>query len=291
MGTYTADDFRTGTAAAAAGGITTVVDWAIQEPGESLFATLEKWDKKAAGKTVIGLQLPRGADRFEPQRARRDQRRREERHCQLQVLRAYKGTPLMQTDSNLFRIMRRVRDTGALFCVHAENGDIIDVLVREYVAQGRLAPIYHATRGPPRSGRGDRARHRARRDRAVPPASWCTSRRRGAAEVREARDAACRSTPRRARTISRFTTRSWSDRLRGRQVRVLAAAAAAGQHAAPLERAPRGESARDSSDHCASTGRSRRSWAVTASRTSPKRHGGDRDDDPRWSSRGCAAVG
>ena len=52
MGTYTANDFRTGTAAAA-GGITTVVDWAIQEPGESLFATLEKWDKKAAGKTVI----------------------------------------------------------------------------------------------------------------------------------------------------------------------------------------------------------------------------------------------
>ena len=53
MGTFTADDFRTGTAAAAAGGITTVVDWAIQEPGESLFTTLEKWDRKAAGKPVI----------------------------------------------------------------------------------------------------------------------------------------------------------------------------------------------------------------------------------------------
>ena len=149
MGTYTADDFRTGTAAAAAGGITTVVDWAIQEPGESLFATLEKWDKKAAGKTVIDYSFH--VVLTDLSRNALDEINDVVRNGigSFKCFMAYKGTPLMQTDSNLFRIMQRVRDAGALFCVHAENGDIIDVLVREYVAQGRLAPIYHADTRPP----------------------------------------------------------------------------------------------------------------------------------------------
>ena len=149
MGTYTADDFRTGTAAAAAGGITTVVDWAIQEPGESLFTTLETWDRKAAGKAVIDYgfhvvltDLSRHAlDEIRDVVANGI--------ASFKCFMAYKGTPLMQTDSNLFRIMQRVRDAGALFCVHAENGDIIDVLIQQYVAQGKLLPMYHAHSRPP----------------------------------------------------------------------------------------------------------------------------------------------
>jgi len=149
MGTVTADDFKTGTAAAAAGGITTVVDWAIQEPGESLFTALEKWEGKAAGKTMIDYSFH--IVLTDLSRHALDEIREVAKNgiASFKCFMAYKGTPLMQTDSNLFRIMQRVRDVGALFCVHAENGDIIDVLVQQYVAEGKLSPMYHAHTRPP----------------------------------------------------------------------------------------------------------------------------------------------
>jgi dihydropyrimidinase len=149
MGTYTADDFRTGTSAAAAGGVTTVVDWCIQQPGESLFTALETWDRKAAGKAVIDYSFH--VVLTDISRHALDEIRDVVRNgiASFKCFMAYKGTPLMQTDGNLFRIMQRVRDAGALFCVHAENGDIIDVLVQQYVAEGKLAPMYHAHTRPP----------------------------------------------------------------------------------------------------------------------------------------------
>ncbi len=189
MGTFTADDFKTGTAAAAAGGVTTIVDWAIQEPGESLFTTLEKWDKKAAGKAVIDYSYH--VVLTDISKNALDEIRDVVKNgiSSFKCFMAYKGTPLMQSDSNLFRIMQRVRDAGALFCVHAENGDVIDVLIQQYVAEGKIEPMYHAHTRPPEAEAEATARAIALAEMAHTPLLMVhLSAKEALQKVREARD-------------------------------------------------------------------------------------------------------
>jgi len=148
MGSFSSDDFETGTIAAAFGGTTSFVDFAIQGKRMSLKGTLDAWMKKAKKKAVIDYgfhvaitdlndkvmaEIPEmvamGVPSFK---------------CFL----AYKGS-LMIDDGALYRILQETKKAGALVMIHAENGDVLDILINDLLAQGKTEPKYHALSRPP----------------------------------------------------------------------------------------------------------------------------------------------
>jgi dihydropyrimidinase len=148
-GTVTIDDVESGQTSAAFGGTTTHVDFIIQPQGTSFGDALEEWRGKANGKQVIDMgyhmavtDLKEGGT-LEELASLPDQG-----ITSYKLFMAYKGA-LMVDDETLFRTMEVAAKTGALVMVHAENGDAIDVLVKEALAQGRTDPKYHALTRPP----------------------------------------------------------------------------------------------------------------------------------------------
>ncbi len=148
-GTVTADDFRTGTIAAAFGGTTTIVDFALHQKGDTLSNSLRTWHRKAEGKAAIdyAFHMMIGDMRDEvmqeiPQIVER------EGVSSFKLFMAYKNN-LQVDDETLFRVLRMAARVGALVQVHAENGDVIEVLVKEALANGQTEPKYHALTRPP----------------------------------------------------------------------------------------------------------------------------------------------
>ena len=148
-GTVTADDFRTGTIAAAFGGTTTVVDFALHQKGDTLANSLRTWHRKAEGKAAIdyAFHMMIGDMRDEvmqeiPQIVER------EGVSSFKLFMAYKNN-LQVDDETLFRVLRMAAQVGALVQVHAENGDVIEVLVKEALKNGQTEPKYHALTRPP----------------------------------------------------------------------------------------------------------------------------------------------
>ena len=148
-GTVTVDDFESGQASAAFGGTTCHVDFVIQAKGQSFAEALEDWHAKREGKALIDngfhmavTDLAEGGS-LEELAALPDQG-----VTSYKLFMAYKGA-LMVDDETLFRTMQVAADTGALVMVHAENGDTIDVLVKQALAEGKTAPHYHALTRPP----------------------------------------------------------------------------------------------------------------------------------------------
>jgi dihydropyrimidinase len=146
-GTTSADDFETGTRAAAIGGTTTIVDFAIQARGMKMRTALDTWWGKAEGKACIdyGLHMivtDLGSSGLEDM----DDMVREG-VASFKLFMAYPNV-LMVDDATIFRALRQTARNGALICMHAENGSVIDVIVREALAEGKTAPIYHALTRP-----------------------------------------------------------------------------------------------------------------------------------------------
>jgi len=148
-GTVTIDDVESGQTSAAFGGTTTHVDFIIQPQGSSFADALEEWRGKANGKQVIDMgyhmavtDLNEGGT-LEELASLPDQG-----ITSYKLFMAYKGA-LMVDDETLFKTMQVAADTGALVMVHAENGDAIDVLVKEALAAGHTEPKYHALTRPP----------------------------------------------------------------------------------------------------------------------------------------------
>lgn len=146
-GTYSSDDFETGTRAAAIGGTTTIVDFAIQSRGTKMRTALDTWWGKAEGKACIdyGLHMivtDLGASGLEDMDAMVG-----EGVASFKLFMAYPGV-LMVDDATIFRALRQTAKNGALVCMHAENGSVIDVLVQEALAEGKRAPVYHALTRP-----------------------------------------------------------------------------------------------------------------------------------------------
>jgi dihydropyrimidinase len=148
-GTVTIDDVESGQTSAAFGGTTTHVDFIIQAQGSSFADALEEWRGKANGKQVIDMgyhmavtDLKEGGT-LEELASLPDQG-----ITSYKLFMAYKGA-LMVDDETLFKTMQVAADTGALVMVHAENGDAIDVLVKEALAAGHTEPKYHALTRPP----------------------------------------------------------------------------------------------------------------------------------------------
>lgn len=145
-GSFCSDDFGTGTRAAAFGGTTTCVDFALQDYGESLRQGLDRWfEKGQKAQTDFGLHMI--------VREVNDQVLKEmdqlvgEGITSFKLFMAYPGV-FMLDDAAIFRAMQRAADSGALIMMHAENGGPIDVLVRQHLAEGKTDPVYHGLTRP-----------------------------------------------------------------------------------------------------------------------------------------------
>jgi dihydropyrimidinase len=148
-GTVTIDDVTSGQTAAAFGGTTCHVDFVIQPPGLSFASALDDWRSKADGKQVIDMGYHMAVtDLKEGGSLEELARLPEQGVTSYKLFMAYKGA-LMVDDETLFRTMEVAAETGALVMVHAENGDAIDVLVKQALAAGNTAPHYHALTRPP----------------------------------------------------------------------------------------------------------------------------------------------
>jgi dihydropyrimidinase len=147
-GTVTADDFETGTKAAAFGGTTTVIDFCLTNKGIPLRQSVQTWHEKAAGKAVIdyGFHLMIGEINDEVL-AELPKMILEEGITSLKVFMAYKNV-FQADDGTLFRTLLEAKRHGALVMVHAENGDVIDYLIKQALAEGNTEPIYHALTRP-----------------------------------------------------------------------------------------------------------------------------------------------
>ena len=146
-GTNSADDFLTGTRAAAIGGTTTIVDFAIQARGTKMRTALDTWWKKAEGKACIDYGLHMIVTDLPDAGLEDMDDLVREGVASFKLFMAYPNV-LMVDDATIFKAMRQTAKNGALICMHAENGSVIDVIVQQALAEGKTAPIYHALTRP-----------------------------------------------------------------------------------------------------------------------------------------------
>ena len=147
-GTFSADTFETGTRAAAWGGTTTIIDFAVQSRGASLLATLDKWHAKADGNCAVDYGFHMIVSDVN------DTTLKEMESCigagvnSFKMFMAYPGV-FYATDGEILRAMQRAAETGATIMMHAENGIAIDELVARALAEGRTDPVQHGLTRPP----------------------------------------------------------------------------------------------------------------------------------------------
>src|SRR6202167_4627895 len=146
-GTKSADDFETGTRAAAIGGTTTIVDFAIQARGTKMRTALDTWWKKAEGKACIDYGLHMIVTDLPDAGLEDMDDMVREGVASFKLFMAYPNV-LMVDDATIFRALKQTSKNGALICMHAENGSVIDVIVRQALTEGKTAPIYHALTRP-----------------------------------------------------------------------------------------------------------------------------------------------
>jgi dihydropyrimidinase len=150
-GTTSADDFESGTIAAAFGGTTSLIDFAIQYRGQTMRHALDDWMQRADGKAVIDYGFHMIVTELEDAGlGDMDRMVRDEGITSFKLFMAYPGV-FMVDDQTIFRALRRTGENGGLVCMHAENGGVIDELVKEALRQGQTAPKYHALTRPSRA--------------------------------------------------------------------------------------------------------------------------------------------
>src|SRR3954453_12299617 len=146
-GTTSSDDFETGTRAAAFGGTTTLIDFAIQAKGTKMRDALDTWWKKADGRAVIDYGLHMIVTDLGEAGLEDMDNLVDEGVASFKLFMAYPGV-LMVDDATIFKALQQTGKNGALICMHAENGGVIDVIVKKALAEGKTAPIYHALTRP-----------------------------------------------------------------------------------------------------------------------------------------------
>jgi dihydropyrimidinase len=148
-GTTSADDFESGTIAAAFGGTTSIVDFAIQYRGSTMRHALDDWMKRAEGNAVIDFGFHMIVTELEDAGLEdMDRLVRDEGVTSFKLFMAYPGV-FMVDDQTIFRALKRTGANGGLICMHAENGGVIDELVKEALRRGDTAPKFHALTRPP----------------------------------------------------------------------------------------------------------------------------------------------
>ncbi len=147
MGMMSSDDYDTGTRAAAAGGVTCLVDFAIQREPDNLDSALAQWRGRADGAAHVDYGFHMAITNASEPVLEQMGAMSDAGICSFKLFMAYKGE-LMATDDVLVACMERARDLDALTMVHAENGDIVDLLVKRAIARGETSAIHHALTRP-----------------------------------------------------------------------------------------------------------------------------------------------
>jgi len=147
-GTSSSDDFETGTVAAAFGGTTSIVDFAVQGMGEPLEKARDLWLRKARGKAVIDYGLHMIVRDVSDKVLREMDVMVKEGVSSFKLFMAYPGV-FMVDDASIFKALVRTGENGGLICMHAENGGVIDVLVKKALAERKTEPKWHALTRPP----------------------------------------------------------------------------------------------------------------------------------------------
>lgn len=143
MGTYSSDDYETGTRAALHGGTTSVIEFILQTQGDTLYNALKEWQDKSLHKAVGDFSYHMAVTDFNDDVAKEVvQMIEEEGITSFKTFMAYKGA-LMIDDGQMVQLMKVVKEHGGLVTVHATNGDMIDSLISKNLAAGNTKPIYH----------------------------------------------------------------------------------------------------------------------------------------------------
>jgi dihydropyrimidinase len=146
-GTVSADDYRTGTIAAAVGGTTTVIDFVLQSRGHTMAEALETWLGKSDGKACVDFGLHMAVTDLGPGDGSQGLAEMETMVAKgissFKLFMAYPNV-LMIDDGLMYKVMHKAGTLNALCCVHAENGHVIDVVVARMIAEGKTAPHFHA---------------------------------------------------------------------------------------------------------------------------------------------------
>ncbi|HEX3580507.1 MAG TPA: dihydropyrimidinase [Thermoanaerobaculia bacterium] len=146
-GTSASDTFETGTRAAAFGGTTTIIDFAVQYKGQTLQEAIDAWHAKADGKTSIDYGFHLICTDLPDERLGEMRRIIDQGVSSFKLFMAYPGVFLVD-DGTIYKAMRTAGENGGLICMHAENGVVIDVIVKQAIAAGKTAPKYHALTRP-----------------------------------------------------------------------------------------------------------------------------------------------
>ncbi len=143
MGTYSSDDYETGTRAALHGGTTSVIEFILQTQGDTLHNALKEWQAKSQHKAVGDYSYHMAVTDFNDDVAKEVvEMIEEEGITSFKTFMAYKGA-LMIDDGQMVQLMKVVKKHGGLVTVHATNGDMIDSLVSKNIAEGNIKPLYH----------------------------------------------------------------------------------------------------------------------------------------------------
>jgi dihydropyrimidinase len=148
MGTFSADDFETGTLAGLYGGTTSIIDLAIQSKGDTLTNAIAQWQEKAGGKAVGDYSFHCGIAEFNPEvKEEIPKVIKEEGITSFKAFMAYKGA-LMVDDGVLLGLLAETRKHGAIITVHAENGEVVVAMVEKCKQEGNLEPKHHLLAHP-----------------------------------------------------------------------------------------------------------------------------------------------
>src|SRR5215207_3808390 len=148
VGTISSDSFETGTRAAAFGGTTSIIDFAIQYKGKTFEQTLDDWDAKAEGKCAIDYSYHLAVTEYEPRHAAEFRKVVDRGISTFKIFLAYPGV-FMIDDTTMFRVMQSAGEAGGMTLVHAENGIAIQQMIDMLIAQQKVEPKYHAQSRPP----------------------------------------------------------------------------------------------------------------------------------------------
>jgi dihydropyrimidinase len=141
-GTAASDSFETGTQAAAWGGTTTIVDFAVQTKGQSLMEGFEAWMAKAEGNCAIDYGFHLIVGDVTEQSLKEMDMAMDEGVTSFKMFMAYPGV-FYSTDGEILRAMQKAAENGSTIMMHAENGIAIDVLIEQALARGETDPIHH----------------------------------------------------------------------------------------------------------------------------------------------------
>ncbi|MCC6938962.1 MAG: dihydropyrimidinase [Flavobacteriales bacterium] len=143
MGTFSSDNYETGTRAALHGGTTTVIDFILQTQGKSLRHALEQWQGRMNGNLFGDLSWHMAVTDFNDDTKKEVKEMIEQEGItSFKTFMAYKGA-LMIDDRQMVGLMNEVKEHGGMVTVHATNGDMIDFLVQKHRSEGKLSPLYH----------------------------------------------------------------------------------------------------------------------------------------------------